>query len=56
MTRPSVARSGWFATTCLMRPPKDEKARNVIPVEESMLEERFGQAYHEYRARVRRWI
>ena len=31
-------------------------ARNVIPVEESMLEERFGQEYQEYRARVRRWI
>jgi protein-S-isoprenylcysteine O-methyltransferase Ste14 len=31
-------------------------ARNVIPVEESMLEERFGQEYHDYRARVRRWI
>lgn len=31
-------------------------ARNVIPVEESMLTERFGQEYHDYRARVRRWI
>jgi protein-S-isoprenylcysteine O-methyltransferase Ste14 len=31
-------------------------ARNVIPVEESMLAERFGQEYHDYRARVRRWI
>jgi protein-S-isoprenylcysteine O-methyltransferase Ste14 len=31
-------------------------ARNVIPVEESMLEERFGQEYHDYRAKVRRWI
>jgi protein-S-isoprenylcysteine O-methyltransferase Ste14 len=31
-------------------------ARNVIPVEESMLEKRFGQEYHDYRARVRRWI
>jgi protein-S-isoprenylcysteine O-methyltransferase Ste14 len=31
-------------------------ARNVIPVEESMLEERFGQEYHDYCARVRRWI
>jgi protein-S-isoprenylcysteine O-methyltransferase Ste14 len=31
-------------------------ARNVIPVEESMLEERFGQEYHDYRASVRRWI
>jgi protein-S-isoprenylcysteine O-methyltransferase Ste14 len=31
-------------------------AHNVIPVEESMLAERFGQEYHDYRARVRRWI
>jgi protein-S-isoprenylcysteine O-methyltransferase Ste14 len=31
-------------------------ARNVIPVEESMLEERFGQEYQDYRSRVRRWI
>jgi protein-S-isoprenylcysteine O-methyltransferase Ste14 len=29
---------------------------NVIPVEESMLAERFGQEYLDYRARVRRWI
>jgi protein-S-isoprenylcysteine O-methyltransferase Ste14 len=31
-------------------------ARNVIPVEEMMLAERFGQEYLEYRAKVRRWI
>jgi protein-S-isoprenylcysteine O-methyltransferase Ste14 len=31
-------------------------ARNVIPVEESMLEERFGREYQAYRVRVRRWI
>jgi protein-S-isoprenylcysteine O-methyltransferase Ste14 len=31
-------------------------ARNVIPVEEAMLDERFGQEYRDYRARVRRWI
>ena len=31
-------------------------AHNVIPVEEAMLDERFGQEYHEYRATVRRWI
>jgi protein-S-isoprenylcysteine O-methyltransferase Ste14 len=31
-------------------------ASNVIPVEEVMLEERFGREYHDYRERVRRWI
>ncbi len=31
-------------------------ARNVIPVEESMLQETFGEQYTQYRARVRRWI
>jgi protein-S-isoprenylcysteine O-methyltransferase Ste14 len=31
-------------------------ARNVIPVEEAMLDERFGPEYRDYRARVRRWI
>jgi len=30
--------------------------RNVIPVEESMLEETFGKEYGEYRAKVRRWV
>ena len=29
---------------------------NVIPVEESMLAEAFGQSYADYRAKVRRWI
>jgi protein-S-isoprenylcysteine O-methyltransferase Ste14 len=31
-------------------------AINVIPVEEAMLAERFAQEYHDYCARVRRWI
>ena len=31
-------------------------ARNVIPVEEAMLEESFGTEYRQYRERVRRWI
>jgi protein-S-isoprenylcysteine O-methyltransferase Ste14 len=29
---------------------------NVIPVEEAMLAEAFGQSYADYRAKVRRWI
>jgi protein-S-isoprenylcysteine O-methyltransferase Ste14 len=29
---------------------------NVIPVEEAMLEDTFGQSYADYRAHVRRWI
>ncbi|MEX2115025.1 MAG: isoprenylcysteine carboxylmethyltransferase family protein [Pirellulales bacterium] len=31
-------------------------ACNVIPVEESMLQEKFGEQYTQYQARVRRWI
>ena len=30
--------------------------RNIIPVEEQMLEEAFGEDYLRYRATVRRWI
>jgi len=30
--------------------------RNVIPVEEAMLAAAFGEAYRQYRVRVRRWI
>ena len=30
--------------------------RNIITLEEAMLQEAFGPAYAEYRARVRRWI
>jgi protein-S-isoprenylcysteine O-methyltransferase Ste14 len=30
--------------------------RNVIPVEEAMLKDAFGETYAQYRARVRRWI
>jgi protein-S-isoprenylcysteine O-methyltransferase Ste14 len=30
--------------------------RNVIPVEEQMLEAAFGESYAQYRAAVRRWI
>lgn len=29
---------------------------NVIPVEEAMLADAFGQSYADYRAKVRRWI
>jgi protein-S-isoprenylcysteine O-methyltransferase Ste14 len=31
-------------------------ARNVIPVEEAMLQETFGEEYQQYRTKVRRWI
>jgi protein-S-isoprenylcysteine O-methyltransferase Ste14 len=31
-------------------------ARNVIPVEESMLREKFGAEYQQYQASVRRWL
>jgi protein-S-isoprenylcysteine O-methyltransferase Ste14 len=31
-------------------------ARNVIPVEESMLDETFGPEYAQYKAQVHRWI
>lgn len=31
-------------------------ARNVIPVEETMMAEAFGAQYDQYRTRVRRWI
>ena len=30
--------------------------RNVIPVEETMLTETFGEAYRQYQRRVRRWV
>jgi protein-S-isoprenylcysteine O-methyltransferase Ste14 len=30
--------------------------RNIIPVEEQMLEHTFGEPYRQYRARVRRWL
>ena len=30
--------------------------RSVIPSEESYLEQRFGQTYLDYKARVRRWL
>jgi len=31
-------------------------SRTVIPVEESMLREKFGAEYQQYQARVRRWL